>query len=116
MKFIRGIRSGTGGGRLISRFQAGGPLRKPSQANEHVTARINETNELRTRKTSEIFGRKRGSWSQQHCVNIHNLSVKVELVGRDGRLPSIIANMATEGRLSLNGFAPVNTCSNTKYQ
>jgi len=55
-----------------------------------------------------MSGRKRGSWFQKRCINVHSLSVRAGCVGRDGRLPVIVANMAATGRLLLNGTAPVN--------
>ena len=66
--------------------------------------------------TSEIFGRKRGFWAQQRCINPHNWSVRAGCDGRDGRSPLIMAIVATAGRLSLNGIVPVNTCVDTRHQ
>ena len=54
-------------------------------------------------------GRRRGSWFQQSLVNAHNPSVKAGWVGRGGRSPPTIANIAARGGLLLNGTAPVTT-------
>ena len=70
-----------------------------------------ETNSLgRAWKTFVIPGHEGGSWSQHCCTNIHSWFVRAGCIGRDGRSPPIIANIASEGRLSLNGIVPVNTC------
>jgi len=65
---------------------------------------------------SEIFGRERGSWLQQRCVNVHKSGVKDGSAGRGGRLASVINNIAIMDVLSLNGTAPVNTCIYPKQQ
>jgi len=64
--------------------------------------------------TFETAGRERWSRAQQCCINDHKFSVKVECLGRDGRLPSITATLAMLGARLLNGAAPVNTCINMK--
>ena len=48
----------------------------------------------KSRETSSAWGRKSASWSQHRWTNAHNLSVKVKWVGRDGRSPPTIANIA----------------------
>ena len=74
-----------------------------------------ETDGLRrTCKASETSGRERGSGSQQRCINSHKLSVKVGCVGRGGRLPCVIANIAMTDEPLLKGIAPVNTCDDMK--
>ena len=104
---------------LINCFQAGGPLYmgKPSSSriNDHRNGR--ETDWMRrTCKASETSGRKWGSWSQQRCTNVHSWSVRAGCVGREGRLPLIIATIATAGGLLLNGTAPVNAYGGTSWQ
>ena len=45
-------------------------------------------------KTSEISGRRRESEAQQRWIISHNLSVKFECVGRDGRSPCVMTTIA----------------------
>ena len=116
---IRGIRSWAARVGLISCLQAGGPLYtgKPSSSriNDHRNGR--ETDWMRrTCKASVTSGREWGSWSQQRCINVHNWSVRAGCIGREGRLPLIIATIATAGGLLLNGTAPVNAYSGTSLQ
>ena len=60
--------------------------------------------------------RERGSLPQQCCVKVHKSSVKDGGVGRSGRSPFVIDNMAIMDVLSLNGTAPENTCIHPKRQ
>jgi len=68
---------------------------------------------VRGSNTCETPGRKRGSGCQQRWINIHNSSVQVVWVGREGRLPFIISVTVTSGLL-LNGAVPVNPCGGTE--
>jgi len=70
----------------------------------------------KTFNTSETAGRKEGSWFQQHSVSAHNSVMKVGCVGRDGRLPCVMANIAMKDESPLNGTAPVNICIEIKRQ
>lgn len=67
-------------------------------------------------KTSEAFGRERGSWAQQRCINVHNFSVKAGCVGRGGRPPCMIANMAITNEPLPNGIVLVNACIDVVQQ
>ena len=109
---IRDTRSCMPRSRLINCFQAGGSLHMRKRLGQRVSNHRKETKTHAPRKianTSEASGRKRRSWSQQRCINLHNSSAKVGCVGRGGRLPAIIANMAPAAGILLNGTALVNT-------
>ena len=56
---------------------------------------------------SSTLGRLRASWFQHSWVNAHKPSARLGWVGRDGRSPPAIADMAARGGLSTNGAAPV---------
>ena len=64
--------------------------------------------------TSEISGRKGGSWFQQRSISVHSSGVKVGCSGRGGRMPCVMYNTAMICVSSLNGIAPVKTCIDTK--
>ena len=89
---------------------------KPSQRmHDHWSGR--ETNGVRsTLKTSEIFGRERGSLSQHFPIISHKSRVKFGCVGRSGRLPFNMANAARMSSSPGNGIASVNICIDTKRQ
>ena len=119
MGAIREMRSSIGRVEFINRSQAGRPLHAITQSSSRMHGRQNgrETNRTGRRfKASEISGRTLGSLSQQRCINAHSWSVREGWVGRDGRLPVIIASIAAAGRLFLNGTAPVNPCGSTIWQ
>ena len=63
----------------------------------------------RPHKISSAFGRREASWFQHFWINPHKSSDKSGWVGRGGRPPSLIADTAARGGLSLNGAAPVKT-------
>ena len=58
---------------------------------------------------SETSGRKRASWSQHCCINVHNLFVEAGCAGRRGGLPLAIAIVVAAHRLLPNGTVSVNT-------
>ena len=66
--------------------------------------------------TSEISGRKWGSWFQQRSISAHSSVLKVGCAGRGGRVPCVMHNTAMTGVLSLNGIVPVNTCIHAKQR
>ena len=112
MDLIRGMRSSVERVSLINRFQVGGFLYAREQSNLGVNSHRNEweTDESRrVCKTSEASERKRGSPFQHRCISFHNPPVTPGCVGRGGRLPCTVANMAIIAEPSANGGAPVNT-------
>lgn len=93
---IRGMRS---------RVAGASPIRCP------------QTERVRTCKaTSEVLGREMGLGSQQRCVKFHKSSVKVGCIGRGGRLPCVMENIAVTDGQPLNGTAPVKIYIGTERQ
>jgi len=106
MAAIRETCSSAARRRSIKRFQAGIPLHVRNWSGQRPLGSGVETYKLH--EIRRELGRRWASLSQHRCVNVHNLSVKAGCVGRGGRWPPTIANMAARDDLSLNGAAPVN--------
>ena len=98
------------------RFRAGRSLNENGlrlQMDEHRSER--DTNQSRrTRKASEASGREEGSSFQHRRINLHRSLVTPGCVGRGGRLPWVMADMASSDRVLLNGVVPLNTCISEK--
>ena len=90
-------------------------MRKNSEVSECAIARGTHE-QPRISNTPETAGRKWGSWFQHCCINVHSCSVRAGWVGRGGRLPPIIASVATGGGLLLKGIAPVNTWGDARCE
>ena len=89
-----------GNGRANQPFPSGRVTRREDKSSLRTGDRQNEqkTDESRrTCRTSEAFGRERGTSCQHRLIKFHNRPVTSGCLGRGGRLPCVIANVATMG-------------------
>jgi hypothetical protein len=99
-------------------FRAGRSLNENGsrlQMDNHWNER--ETNQSRRIcKASAASGREGGCSSQHRWISLHKPPVTPGCVGRDGRLPWIMLDMAASGGVLLNGVAPLNTYISEKQR